>query len=496
VVAHDTHLKDERTSLGDSAAALARKLMIAGIVALVLSLVAGLVTGGFGEVGVRRFLFAYLIGYLFSLSISIGALGFLLFQFSTRAGWSATVRRIGEVLAAAMPTMLVLAIPVFVSVALNNGYLYRWAQPVAHHDDHGAEHADADSHGAEAAHPENAGHDEPAPEVASEDAALVNARHQNMEVALGDVPDYAKPIAQLSKQYDMDATKGVPPMSHLTAAKTGWLNPWYFIVRVVIYLAILGWIGRWFLRLSLEQDETGDVELSVRRQVRAPGLLVVSCLAVTFIGFDLIMSLDPDWYSTIFGGFYFGSACMVAFFATLILVAHNLQKRGYLTQSVTVEHYHDMGKLLFAFNFFWGYIAFSQYLLLWYAQIPETLGWLDRRGATFAENAHNSFGWIGLILLFGHLLIPFAGLLSRHVKRNKGLLPFWAVWLLVAHFFDIVWLVLPEYSEHVIPHIPEILAVAGVGGVFFASAVKLIGTRALRPLRDPRLPEALAFQNI
>src|SRR5690606_8788750 len=101
----------------------------------------------------------------------------------------------------------------------------------------------------------------------------------------------AKPVPVLAKQYDMDATKGVPPMSHLTAAKTGWLNPWYFILRVVVYLLILAAVGRWFLRVSLRQDETGDAELSIRRQVRSPGLLVLCSLVVTFLAFDLVMSL-------------------------------------------------------------------------------------------------------------------------------------------------------------------------------------------------------------
>src|SRR5690606_31036486 len=118
--------------------------------------------------------------------------------------------------------------------------------------------------------------------------------------------------------------------------------------------------------------------------------------------------------------------------AVTVLVCRFLQKRGILTQSVTVEHYHDLGKWLFAFTFFWGYIAFSQYMLIWYGNIPEEQAWFAYRGgSTNPEVPSSPWGWASVALLFGHLLIPFAALLTRKTKRRLGMLAFWATWLVV-----------------------------------------------------------------
>jgi hypothetical protein len=186
---------------------------------------------------------------------------------------------------------------------------------------------------------------------------------------------------------------------------------------------------------------------------------------------------------------------------------------GFLVRSVSTEHYHDLGKFLFAFTFFWGYIAFSQYMLLWYANLPETTLWMIRRGAsTVPEHAGNPWRIVVIALLVGHLLIPFAGLMSRHVKRNRTLLAFWAGWMLVFHYLDLMWLVMPEYgghgshgaadhaAEHHGPAAGTVLIMLacflGVGGVFFAAFVRMLARHKLRPVKDPRLGESLAFENV
>jgi hypothetical protein len=207
------------------------------------------------------------------------------------------------------------------------------------------------------------------------------------------------------------------------------------------------------------------------------------------------MSLDPAWFSTIFGVYYFAGAA-VGIFASLIVIVTILQKTGHLTETVTTEHLHDLGKFLFGFTFFWGYIAFSQYMLLWYANIPETTAWFARRGAsTIAE--HQS-GWtiLSLMLLFGHLIIPFAGLLSRHVKRNRMMLAFWAAWLLVFHWLDLLWIVMPEYDGHFRLGILELLCLVGLGGVYVAALLRIGLRQKLAPVADPRFHESLAFENI
>jgi hypothetical protein len=291
----------------------------------------------------------------------------------------------------------------------------------------------------------------------------------------------------------------VPPkgITALTAGKVVWLNPTFWTARVVFYLVFWSAVAVYFWRQSRKQDETGDPSISSRLQTISAPLFLLCFLTMTFGAFDIIMSLDPDWYSTILGIYYF-AGCADGFVATLIITVALLQKFGYVRQSINREHYHDLGKWLFCFVFFWGYIAFSQYMLIWYANIPETTYWFANRGATTNPDTQiTAWGWtiVSLTLLFGRLLIPFGGLLSRHVKRNLGSLIFWAVWILVFHWIDVFWLVMPEYSRSLSFGLPEILCLIGLGGVFVGAMIWRMSSAALRPLRDPRLPESLVFTN-
>jgi len=222
---------------------------------------------------------------------------------------------------------------------------------------------------------------------------------------------------------------------------------------------------------------------------------VALALTITFGAIDLFMSLDPHWFSTIFGVYFFAGGKM-AFFAAMVVAIMLLRSRGHLRGSVTTEHLHDLGKWLFAFVFFWGYIAFSQYMLLWYASLPETTGWLLRRGAESLAGVDNPWTNISIALAVGHMLVPFAGLLSRHVKRAAGLLVGWSVWLLFMHYLDVFWLIMPELDGGVHFGVPEVAAMIGIGGLFVAVVVRNLAAASLRPVRDPRAVESLAFQNI
>jgi hypothetical protein len=155
-----------------------------------------------------------------------------------------------------------------------------------------------------------------------------------------------------------------------------------------------------------------------------------------------------------------------------------------------------MGKFMFAFTVFWGYLGFSQYMLLWYASFPETATWLSRRGATTNPTFVSGWSVVAVALLFGGLLIPFAGLMSRHVKRNRHALLFWAGWVLFFHYVDMYWLIMPEIGPHVVPNACDLFAWLGIGGVVLAAWCRLSMGHALRPVADPRLPESLAFHNI
>jgi hypothetical protein len=226
----------------------------------------------------------------------------------------------------------------------------------------------------------------------------------------------------------------------------------------------------------------------------APALLVLA-LTLTFASFDLLMSLDPHWYSTMYG-VYYATGSLLAAFAAITLVIGLLQHLGYLTRSVTVEHFHDLGKWLFAFVFFWGYIAFSQYMLLWYANMPETSEWFAKRGATTVARDISPWTTVSLLLLFGQLLIPFVGLLSRHVKRAKGLLVFWAVWLLVFHWVDLFWLIMPALDGKFHFGLLEPLCLVGMGGIFVAVILWIAQQHSIVAVGDPRLHDAIVFENI
>ncbi|MEW6235564.1 MAG: quinol:cytochrome C oxidoreductase [Candidatus Omnitrophota bacterium] len=277
----------------------------------------------------------------------------------------------------------------------------------------------------------------------------------------------------------------------LLQGKQPYLNIPFFVIRCLFYFASWIYLSQYFLNRSLEQDKTGDANLTLRMErLSAPGMALFA-LTITFAAFDWLMSLDPRWFSTIYGVYFF-TGCVVGFIALLAVTAFLLQSSGRLTGAITIEHYHDLGKLLFGFIFFWGYIAFSQYMLIWYANLPEETGWIFRR----TDIHEGQWGWVGLILFFGHFIIPFLGLISRYPKRRKRLLVFWAVWALIAHWLDLYWLVMPEYSPQLASlHLLDITCFIGIGGLYFALAARIAKGRALLPIRDPRLEESLNFEN-
>ena len=222
--------------------------------------------------------------------------------------------------------------------------------------------------------------------------------------------------------------------------------------------------------------------------------MILYGLTLTFAAFDLLMSLDPHWFSTIFGVYIF-AGCVISIHATIILIAVGLQSKGMLKESITTEHYHDLGKFLFAFVFFWGYIAFSQFMLQWYGNIPEETEWYLRRGATTSIGTINGWTWIILIILFCHVLIPFGGLISRYPKRNPKMLAFWAAWMLCFHWLDLHWLVLPQYNGSFQLGFIDLAMVLAIGGVFSAVIIRKAGHDALRAIRDPRLIDSLQYAN-
>lgn len=273
------------------------------------------------------------------------------------------------------------------------------------------------------------------------------------------------------------------------AGKAVFLNGKFFALRCVIYFGIWWGLGRWLLWRSTEQDTASGVEPTLALERRSAPAMAAFALSINFAAFDLLMSIVPSWYSTIFGVYIFAGA-VVSFFAFVVIALRVLQASGAVGGEVTVEHYHDLGKFLFAFVFFWGYIAFSQFMLIWYADLPEETFW-------FRTRMQGSWAVVSTLLLFGHFLLPFVGLLSRHAKRRLGVLTFWAVWLLVMRVIDLFWLVLPNAeSGGALVGLLDIACLLAVGGLWGFSLARLAGGRALIPIGDPRLPQSLAFENL
>lgn len=275
---------------------------------------------------------------------------------------------------------------------------------------------------------------------------------------------------------------------HLLAHKAGFLSLRWFTVRLAVYFTVWSVIALLLRRWSLRQDEDGDIAHTLRAEKLGGPALVIYGLTVTLAAFDLLMSLDPHWYSTIFGVYYF-AGILVAFFAVMTILTYALQGSGRLVHVVSLEHFNDYGRAMFAFVFFWAYIAFSQYMLIWYANIPEETVWFLRR----QEHGWSLFGYL---LIFGHWLLPFAGLMSRFTKRKRKLMVFWAAWLLAAHWLDLFWLVMPQASPARAGLRPvDVTMLLGMAGTMIAAVAWTSGQRSLVPRRDPRLIYSLNFEN-
>lgn len=303
------------------------------------------------------------------------------------------------------------------------------------------------------------------------------------------------------------------------AAKSGYLNPVFFSVRVVLYFVVWIAMAWYFRRTSLQQDKNGDGALTLRMaRVSAPCLLLFA-LSVSFAAIDWIMTLNPHWFSTMFGVTYFAGAYM-AFLAFVILLCRWLGRKGYLRAAINTEHYHDLGKLLFAFMVFWTYVNFSQYMLIWYADLPEETQWFQAR-------RENGWGAVGTLLILGHFMVPFVFLMSRHIKRNPVTLIAGAVFMLVMHWVDMQYQILPSlHVTHAAGHAaeghaasPEVFGqtfgpflhdlgqylpqlkwydfTTWIGMLSLVTGLVIMNIRKtnLVPVRDPRLSESLHFQN-
>jgi hypothetical protein len=280
--------------------------------------------------------------------------------------------------------------------------------------------------------------------------------------------------------------------------KAPYLNVPFFTVRAVGYFAF--WLLCMFLltKWSAAQDRGEGVTLadSVRfRKVSAPGLLFL-VLTVSLASVDWIMSLDPHWYSTIFGLLTVvgqGLSALAFTIAVLALIATS----GALSGRLTARHFHDLGKLLLAFVMLWAYLAFSQFLIIWSGNLPEEIPW-------YIQRIRGAWGAVALLLVIGHFALPFALLLSRDVKRHGNLLSRIAIFVIVMRLVDLIWLVAPTFAHgagephpgFALPvHWMDIVLPIGLAGVWLFLFARDLRSRALLPFNDPYFKEAFAHES-
>ena len=284
------------------------------------------------------------------------------------------------------------------------------------------------------------------------------------------------------------AVPGAAEHDALLRWKAPYLNVPFFLIRAAVYFAVWSFMALLYYRGSRGQDVTGDPAVSARLRRLAGPAIIVLAVTQTFASIDWIMSLTPHWYSTMFGVYFFAGS-FVGFIALLSILAAAMRQAGLLETVISPEHLHDMGKLLFAFTSFWAYIAFSQFFLIWYANLPEETIWYRAR-------LEGSWEGVSILLMAGHFGVPFFYLMGRDVKRRGWTLAVGGVWLLAMHFVDLYWQVMPTlHPDGVRPSPLDAAAFIAVGGCFVAAAGWLMRRQALVPLRDPRLAESLAFEN-
>jgi len=418
--------------------------------------------GGLGAVGAfagytldpRRFAFAYLMGFLTVLTMVLGSTFFVLLQHLTGAGWSVTVRRASEFFVAGAIILPVLALPNLLSL----GELYPWWHQGQREQ----------GHEVSVAHAQEAGETHAA-------ARRPGERMATAEPGEGQYgPEHVLHEAALDKKF-------------------GYLNPMFFFLRAVIYLLVWAWLSTRLFRYSTNQDESGDPRWTLELQRMAPVATIAFAFSLNFAAFDWFMSLEPSWYSTMFGVRLFATSVVLAF-ALNILVTLGFRRAGISKDAIHVEHFHDLGKLLFGFLVFWAYISFSEFFLIWYAAIPEETIYFHRRWDT------DSWRMVSVSLVVVKFIIPFFLILSRNAKRNLGLLGLGAGCIVALHLVEMYYWIMPYFQEGGIAFsatglITDLGCVCACVGLYLAVVFRRMLNHPVIPVRDPRLQRAIHFVN-
>jgi hypothetical protein len=266
--------------------------------------------------------------------------------------------------------------------------------------------------------------------------------------------------------------------------KQAYLNVPFFIIRGLVGIGLWFFFAKKIVGNSVAQDKDGDIAWTNRNKVLAPIFIIIFALTFTMQSIDLLMSLDPHWFSTMFGVYTFAGMFTSAL-AMLAIFTIRLRRNGMLAQVVNDNHLHDIGKFMFAFTIFWAYIAFSQFMLIWYANMPEETMY-------FSHRLVGGWKYVSAFLLLGKFVVPFMALLPRDAKRSESRLMKVAIWMLFAQWIDLIWIIQPEFFPNG-PKIgiPEIAGFLFFGGLFGWASTAFLSRNSVVAIKDPMLPQSV-----
>lgn len=318
-------------------------------------------------------------------------------------------------------------------------------------------------------------------------SVVVRRQLENLSMLMAVMAVFLIPV--LLMRHHLYAWMNIAPgQDHLLDSKRAYLNWNFFLFRAVFYFAffiIAAWL---FRRFSIRQDHDGNPAFTLKMRKLAFLSLPLFGLSLTFGAYDWLLGLEYKWFSTMWGPYIFAGAAGSSM-SLLVLVTAALQKAGYLKETITTEHYHVMGKWMLSFTVFWAYIGFSQYMLIWYANIPEETEYFIRRNI-------ESWNTLTLFLVIGRFFIPFAILLVRSPKKKPHRLCLIAAWIIFMQMVDMYIVVLPVlHGTGVHVSIWDFVPLLGIGATLAFFYLWILRKSSLFPNRDPRLLESIHTTN-
>jgi hypothetical protein len=271
-------------------------------------------------------------------------------------------------------------------------------------------------------------------------------------------------------------------------SKRAYLNWNFFLLRSIFYFVFFITAAFLFRQFSVAQDRDGNPAYTLRMRTLGFIALPLFGASLTFGAYDWLLGIDYHWFSTMWGVYIFAGAAGSSM-SLLVLVITALRKAGYLQETVTVEHYHIMGKWMLSFTVFWAYIGFSQYMLIWYANMPEETEYFIRRNT-------ESWNALSLFLVIGRFFVPFAILLLRGPKKKPHRLCLIAGWIVFMQLVDIYIVILPAlHGAGVLVSVWDFMPLIGIGATLAFFYLRIVGRTSLFPVRDPRVLESLRTTN-